>query len=250
MVLPNLAFDALFWGLLLLAAGLDSAIPASHGAVSLLLVVGATYWAAQELAESLTRRVGWSQEALATSVSTCTAIFLYFWLRNSSDLSLLVLSIALMMGSLMVAISLLAAFGLLLREGRTVGVVGWLATTICSLFLGIGAGLAALLLGLSAPDVLIYKLGVIGGALVLWKLRERLAPPAPNAHAAQIVAHDTAVHPARPALFPQRGTLLDRLVPVAILGVALLAIAHGAVSLSLQSFNPPAVAAPNAVSSK
>ena len=88
MILPNLAFDALLFGALLLAAAIDSAFPFTHGAVSLLVVGGATYWAAQELYEWLLRRVGWSQESLATSLSLCTAGFLYFWLRNQSDLAL------------------------------------------------------------------------------------------------------------------------------------------------------------------
>ena len=75
MVLPNFAFDALMFGLLLLAAGLDSAFPVTHGALSLLVVGGATYWAAQELSDALLRRAGWTQESLATSVALCWADF-------------------------------------------------------------------------------------------------------------------------------------------------------------------------------
>ncbi|RYX82977.1 hypothetical protein EON83_17190, partial [bacterium] len=169
MVLPNMAFDALMWGLLLVAALVDGAVPATHGFASLIIVVGATYWAAQELAEFITRRLGWSQESLATSLATCSAIFVYFAARNSSDFSLLVLSVALMMGSLMVTISLLSAIGLMLREGRSAGLSGWFATSIVSLFLGIAAGVAAIVLGLS-NEFLAYKIGALVGALVLWKV--------------------------------------------------------------------------------
>ena len=72
MILPNLAFDALLFGALLLAAAIDSAFPVTHGAASLLVVGGATYWAAQELSEWILRRIGWSQESLATSLALCT----------------------------------------------------------------------------------------------------------------------------------------------------------------------------------
>ncbi len=230
MVLPNGAFDALMWGLLFGAALLDGAAPVTQGFVSLLLVVGATYWAAQELAEFLTRRLGWSQESLATSLSTCAAIFLYFVARNSSDFSLLVLSIALMMGSLMVTISFLSAVGLLVREGRGAALVGWVVTAVLSIVLGGAAGVAAILLGQSSTP-LPQKMGVLVGALVLWKVREYLAPPPANPN---------ATTPARPALFPQRGTLLDRLIPVAILGALLALGVRG--TLSLNSLNQPAVA--------
>lgn len=249
MVLPNMAFDALMWGLLLVAALVDGTFPGTsssgapvfgtHGFVSLAIVVGATYWAAQELAEFVTRRLGWSQESLATSLATCSAIFIYFAVRNSSDFSLLVLSIALMMGSLMVTISLLAAIGLLLREGRGAALGGWFVTAILSLVLGIAAGVAAILLGLS-NEFIVYKIGILIGALVLWKIREIVSPPPANPHAALIGTPEVAQNAVRPALFPQRGTLLDRLIPVAILGIILALGLRG--TLSLSALNPPAVA--------
>ena len=245
MILSNLAFDALLFGALLVAAAVDSAFPVTHGAATLLVVGGATYWAAQELAEWLVRRVGWSQESLATSLALCTAGFLYFWLRNQSDLALLVLSIGLMMGSLMLAISILAAFSGTFREGRATPLVGWLSTAILSLVLGVAVGFVVLVLGQSGMANLPIKIGGIVGALVLWKLRESLAPPAINAHYTQPGAQEIAPpQEQRVALFPQRGTLLDRLVPVLILGLIALVAARGTISLDLPT--TPAIAAPNA----
>ena len=255
MVLPNMAFDALMWGLLLVAALVDGTFPGTssfgtHGFASLLVVVGATYWAAQELAEFVTRRLGWSQDSLATSLATCSAIFIYFAVRNSSDFSLLVLSIALMMGSLMVTISLLAAINLLLREGRGAALVGWVVTALLSVVLGVAAGVAAIILGLpnnGVPDAsgstntLVYKIGILFGALVLWKVREIVSPPPANPHAALASAPEVAQTAVRPALFPQRGTLLDRFIPVAILGLVLaFGLRRGAQSLN--ALNQPAVA--------
>ena len=246
MILPNLAFDALLFGLLLVAAAIDSAFgTTTHGAATLLVVGGATYWAAQELSEWLLRRVGWSQESLATSLSLCTAGFVYFWLRNQSDLALLVLSIGLMMGSLMLAISILAAFSATFREGRATPLVGWFSTAILSLALGVAAGFVVLVLGRSGTANLPLKIGGIAAALILWKLRELLAPPAINAHYSPPGAQEIAPpQTERVALFPQRGTLLDRLVPVLILGIIAIIATRGARSLNLPT--TPAIAAPNA----
>ena len=244
MILPNLAFDALLFGALLLAAALDSAFPFTHAAISLLVVGGATYWAAQELSEWLLRRAGWSQESLATSLSLCTAGFIYFWVRNQSDLALLVLSIGLMMGSLMLAISILGAFSGTFRQGKATPLFGWLATALLSLALGGAVGLAILVLGQSGMATLPLKIGGLIGALVLWKLREKLAPPSVNTHYVAPGAQDVAPQTERLALFPQRGTLLDRLVPVLILGIIALVAARGTFSLNLPA--TPAIAAPSA----
>ncbi len=246
-----MAFDALMWGLLLVAALVDGAVPATHGFISLAVVVGATYWASQELGEFVTRRLGWSQESLATSLATCSAIFVYFVARNSTDFALLVLSIALMMGSLMVTISLLSALGLLIREGRTIGILGWFITSLMSLFLGVAAGVAAIILGLSkhdGKDFLPQKIGILIGALVLWKARELISPPSANPHAALASGNEVAAAPVRPALFPQRGTLLDRLIPVAILGLIVALGVRG--QQSFNALNPPAVASQNSVATQ
>ena len=245
MILPNLAFDALLFGLLLVAAAIDSAFPMTHGAASLLVVGGATYWAAQELAEWLLRRIGWSQESLATSLSLCMAGFVYFWLRNQSDLALLALSIGLMMGSLMLAISILAAISSTFREGRATPVVGWLSTALLSIALGTAVGFAILVLGQSGLANLPLKIGGIVAAFALWKLRETLSPPAVNAHYTPPGAQEIAPpQNERVALFPQRGTLLDRLVPVLVLGLIAIVAARGAISLDLPA--TPAVASQNA----
>ncbi len=262
------------FGLLLLAAGLDSAFPITHGVLSLLVVGGATYWAAQELSDALLRRAGWTQESLATSVALCAGGFLYFLLRNSSDLALLALSIGLMMGALMVSISVLAAIGTAFKEGKAAPVVGWVATVIAALALGIAAGVLALVLGVSALSLLPIKVGGIAGALVLWKLREKIAPPSINPHfqganalqganvlqgvpnagaeaspspfSAASNAPTTSAPLATPlattrvALFPQRGTLLDRLFPLLVLGFLLAVLTNNSAHLSLPS--TPAVA--------
>ena len=244
MILPNLAFDALLFGLLLLAAAIDSAFPITHGAASLLVAGGATYWAAQELAEWLLRRVGWAQESLSTSLALCVAGFVYFWFLNQSDLALLALSIGLMMGSLMLAISILAAGGATIREGSATPIIGWIAQSALSIVLGVAVGLLVLVLGQSGLASLPFKIGGIAGALVLWKLRESLAPPALNAHSAAPTEGEIAPPPLqRVAPFPQRGTLLDRLVPLLILGLISLIAARGTLSLSVPV--TPAIAAPN-----
>lgn len=261
MVLPNFAFDALMFGLLLLAAALDSAFPIFHGALSLLVVGGATYWAAQELSDTLLRRVGWTQESLATSIALCSGGFLYYLLRNSSDLSLLALSIGLMMSALMVSISVLAALGAAFKEGKITPITGWIVTAVAALALGIAAGVLALVLGVSSMQVLPLKIGGIIGALVLWKLREKIAPPSVNPHfqdAAQIAPAPRAsafsnpgatpaapplsmpVATARVALFPQRGTLFDRLFPLLVLGFLLAVLTNNSARLPLPG--TPAVA--------
>lgn len=235
MVLPNFAFDALMFGLLLLAAALDSAFPISHGVLSLLVVGGATYWAAQELSDMLLRRAGWTQESLATSVALCVGGFLYFLLRNSSDLALLALSIGLMMGALMFSISVLAALGAAFKEGKAAPVAGWIATVIASLALGIAAGVLALSLGSSSLALMPIKIGGILLALVLWKLREKITPPSLNPHFHEVAPTTTGAASApmaaplvtpRVALFPQHGTLLDRLFPLLVLGFLLAVLTN------------------------
>jgi len=257
MVLPNFAFDALMFGLLLLAAGLDSAFPVTHGVLSLLVVGGATYWAAQELSDALLRRAGWTQESLATSFALCAGGFLYYLLRNSSDLALLALSIGLMMGALMVSISVLATVATAFKEGKISPILGWIATVIAALALGIAAGVLAIVLGLSSPALLPIKVAGVAGAFVLWKLREKIAPPSINPHFQDGGAPNAApVAPSTPlatplatprvALFPQRGTLLDRLFPLLVLGFLLAVLTNNSARLPLPS--TPAVASDTAAS--
>lgn len=243
MVVPNLLFDALLFGLLAVCALLDSAFPVLHGTASLLIVGALTYWAAQELSESLLRRVGWSQESLATAVALCTGGFIYYWWRNQSDLALLALSIGLMMASLMVAISILTAIGTTVREGKATSVFGWLVTLVAALILGVFAGVLALMLG--APEngtAPVVKLGVVLLSLVAWKLRERTSPPQANPlfhtlESQRSVGAAPALPHTRWALVPQRGTTMDRMMPLLAMGVILLVVAGQGLS------GPPSEAA-------
>ena len=228
MVVPNPVFDALLFGLLLICGVTDSSVPVLQGTASLLAVGVITYWAAQELSEKLVRRAGWSQESLATSATLSAGGFVYFWWRNQSDFSLLVLSIGLMMSSLMVAISVLGAGSSVFKEGNGTSAFGWLATFASSLVLGVLAGVLALTLG--APGgggLLILKAFAILISLAVWKVREKSRPLAANPHfhtqnAQRSAGLSPAMTPTRWALFPQRGTTIDRLLPLLILGVVLL----------------------------
>ena len=148
------------------------------------------------------------------------------------------------MGSLMLAISILGAFSGTFREGKATPLIGWLTTALLSLMLGVAVGFAVLVLGQSGVAALPLKIGGIVGALVLWKLREKLAPPGVNTHYVAPGAQEIAPpQEQRVALFPQRGTLLDRLVPVLILGIIALVAARGTFSLNLPT--TPAIAAPH-----
>src|SRR5687768_8526709 len=155
MVVPNLLFDVILFGALLLAAVLDNSIAAFHGGASFLAVGAATYVAAQELSDALTRRHWWTQESLATALSLSTAGFIYFWWRNDSDLALLVLSIGLMMASLMAAIATIGGCGTALKEMSLRPLAGLLLSVMSALILGLLAGL----LTLNAPPL--AKIGVI-----------------------------------------------------------------------------------------
>ncbi len=228
MPVSNLVFDALLFGLLLICSVLDSSVPFLQGTASLLVVGAFTYWAAQELSEKLVRRAGWSQESLATSVALSTGGFVYFWWRNQSDLSLLVLSIGLMMSSLMVAISLLGAGSAAFKEGNGTSAFGWVTTFGCSMVLGILAGALALTLGYAGVgNMLALKAFAILVSLAVWKVREKSRPPEANPHFHTLEAQKNAGLPpavaqTRWALFPHRGTTIDRLLPLLILGVVLL----------------------------
>ena len=157
---------------------------------------------------------------------------------------MLALSIGLMMGSLMLAISIIGALSATFREGKATPIVGWLTTFLLSEMLGVAVGFAVLVLGQSGMAALPLKLGGIVGAFVLWKLRESFAPPAINAHYVQPGTQEIAPpQEQRVAISPQRGTLLDRLVPVLVLGIIALFAARGKFSLNLPT--TPAIAAPN-----
>lgn len=256
MLLPDLIFDLLLFGALLLGAALDGIFPVLHGVTSLLTVGAATYIAAQEGHEFLERRGWWSQESLWTSVALCAVGFLYFGQRNQSDLSLLGLSIGLMLASLMVTIALLSSLSATIRDVSPRPLMGFLVSSGGALALGALAGLLALALGRDGAQAsLATKLLPIVCALALWKLRETVRPPRDNSslltalrpeatltvHAAAATYESIAAEaeaksnplpePIAPlshrALIPRRGTLLDRLWPALIVGALLIAARGG-----------------------
>ena len=259
MIVPNSLFDLLLFGLLVVAGAVDGLFPGLDGAVSLLIVGGATYWAAQELSDGLLRKAGWTQESLTTSTALSVGGFIYFWWRNQSDLALLVLSIGLMMSSLMVAISVLASIGTAFREGRTTAIVGWIASLASSVALGLLSGILVLALGAPQDEIgPLYKAVAVAIALGLWKWREVSSPPDSNPHyhsleAQKSVGVATVIPPSRFALFPQRGTLTDRYLPMLLTGLILLIAVHGAhgnsgmpSAVAAQTAAAPSGAAPSA----
>jgi hypothetical protein len=234
MLVPDLILDVLLFGALLLAALLDSFVPGLAGVASLLAVSAALYVAAQELSSVLEKRGGWSQESLATSLSLCTAGFIYYWWRNQSDLALLILSVGLMMASLMVTIALLASIGAAFRHGSAAPFIGFLLTVGGSIVLGVLAGLLILALGRPATESPLWmKAVLIGVSALAWKLRQSARPPQTNpapgttASDAELPAPTPATSPpARPILIPQSGRLLDRFLPALILGALLFVLSQ------------------------
>jgi hypothetical protein len=258
MVVPDLIFDVVLFGVLLLAVLLDNVFPQQlHGAASLLAIGTATYVAAQEMCDELARRKWWTQESLATALSLSTAGFIYYWWRNDSDISLLGLSIGLMMAALMVMISVIGAGSATLGNKSIHPLLGLAATATGALCLGLLSGLLIFVL---TSDVgqssILIKAVILGVGAVLWKLRENLRPPMRNevplgvatmgnpawpmptaegssssrsSAASPLASEDSgaapravAAHPGgRWALMPQRGTLLDRFLPILIMGAVL-----------------------------
>lgn len=252
MLVSDLLIDLLVFGALLLGALVDGALPATHGAASLLAVGGALYLAAQEASAFLDRRKMWTQESLWTSLALCTAGLGYYWWRNQSDLALLALSIALMLSSLMVAIALISGLGAVLR-GHAGAISGLLGSIVGSLILGAVGGGAIIALGQPNSALPIaWKIGVVALSFVLWKAREKARPPlqntpeempAPAEDEKRVVnlygvkaAPEKSAPPAHTtshrALIPQRGTVFDRLGPALVLGLILLAIASSGSKLA------------------
>jgi hypothetical protein len=254
MIVSNLLFDVIIFGVLLIAALMDGAYPQLAGAASMVAVLAATYVAAQEWSEALQKRRAWTQEALSTAIALSVLGFIYFWWRNESDLVLLILSIGLMMASLMVAIGTLAAAGSAVKTVSLAPLGGWVLTFVGACSLGVMGGVLALFLG--GASTLFAKVLTLGVALFLWKAREALSPPAPNALQDPIAAGEMTTADAQHAaavraevgdgrwfLLPQRGTLLDRFVPVLVLGAMLFIAAQRVKSFDLWTPTPPAVAA-------
>jgi hypothetical protein len=259
MVVSNGLFDALLFGLLLLGLGLDYAIPALHGTAFLLACGAALYMAAQEWSDALERRGLWTQESLATALALSIGGFVYFRGRNGSDLALLIMSIGMMMASLMVAIATLSAMSSVLKTLNPAPLLGYAVTAVGAGIMGALAGL----LTLNTPVV--AKALSVALAFALWKARETVMPPAQNpalGHPSATQSAETTPEsdlsappltaPISPVgvpggigqrwqLIPRRGTLLDRFVPVLVLGGLLILLGRESGSL-LQSVAPPASA--------
>jgi hypothetical protein len=251
MIVSNFVFDLILFGALFAATLIDRTVPQSVGAASLIVVGLAVYVAAQEWGDTLLRRRVWTQESLATAVALSVLGFIYFWWRNQSDLALLALSITLMMASLMIAIATIAAVSGAFRDKSPKPILGWFLTVGGGVVLGVLSG--ALVLFLGGGATLFAKVLVLGIALFGWKIRETLNPPAINVHAGMTAAQDgtsdSATELAMPTmhtqhwfLLPQRGTLLDRFMPVLVLGAILFVAARQIHSPDLWTPTPPAAA--------
>ena len=253
MVVSNGLFDGLLFGALLLGLGLDAAFPALRGTAFLVACGAAVYMAAQEWSEALARRRFWTQEQLATAVALSIGGFIYFYFRNESDFVILVLSIGLMMASLMVAIATMAAFGAAFKQLSPAPLLGYLATAAGGFAIGALAGLITL------ETPVMAKFAVLAISFALWKVREALAPPgqqianasdgsapippeafepAPNAASP---AAPLPIHPQSWHLMPRRGTLLDRFIPLLLIGGLMILVLRQPSNL-LQSVAPPASA--------
>lgn len=230
MIVRDSVFDLLLFGVLALALALDLFFGAHlHGVATVLAVGLATYLAAQELSRGLARRSWWTQESLATSVALSVAGFLYYWRGNQADVILVALSLGFMMTSLMLLIAAVAAVGAALHGKGAQPLVGWLATFAGALALGVAAGLLILVLTSDLPYVLRFGLLAIGFAAA--KMREvsksratvsaqpNLRQSSTRTTDAEQTAHmEAALNTGGWSLRPERGTLLDRFVPILLLG--------------------------------
>ena len=266
MVVSNVLFDALLFGALLLGIGLDAFFPILHGAGFVIACGLAVNMAAIEFSDWLHDRKLWTQEPLATAIALSTGGFIYFNWANDSDFILLLLSIGLMMGSLMLTIATVAVIGSMFKNRSIKPLSGYLTTVGGSVIIGTLAGL----LTLEAPVV--TKAGAVLTALVLWKLREKMTPPqevSQTAIADEPISPFSVDEPANPAatvanaailaaavvlggsvdpspmtrwqLIPKTGRLLDRFLPLLILGGLLYFSTHQTANV-LQGVAPPASA--------
>jgi hypothetical protein len=241
MFLPGSLFDLAVFGGVLLALLLDNTFsPLLHGALSLIVVGAFTYAAAQEFCAASERRGLWAHESLATSLSVTLVLFFYYFGRNSSDLSLLVMSVGTMMVSLMAIIALIGAFSAAMSKRSAKPFFGLFVTLFASLLLGALASmlllamtadasspplLRALTLSWQASPLLKMLVPILG--FVVWKAREKASPPRENAQptvresAASTRAPESYGEHSEPQavlLSTRRGLLLDRFLPILLLG--------------------------------
>lgn len=250
MIVSNLLFDIFLFGALLVAAFADRQFPQLWGGASLIVVGVAAYIASQEWSDALMRRRRWTQESLSAALTLSTLGFIYYWWRNESDFSLLILSVALMMSSLMVAIATIAALGSAFKESKPGPILGWFLTAGGALALGVTGGVLVLLLSNEATPF--AKVMLLGIGLFIWKVRETVRPPLANVHAqnADVASQNGSdldlSLPSTQAVswlpIPQRGTLLDRFLPVLIIGAVLFIVAPQIKSTDLLTANTPAAA--------
>jgi hypothetical protein len=215
MIISSALFDLILFGGLLIAAGIDAAMPGWAGAATLLAVAAALYVASTELSHRLGQNKQWTQEALSSGLALSALFFIYWWWANHSDLALLTLSIVLMMTALMLTIAIISCVNAMWNQKSAAPLAGFLMTAIGGIVLGALAGPLTLGFGVMYKVIAI----VIGG--VIWKARERLSP----AQEEEVkVESDEAGE--RWVLLPKGGRSLDRLVPVLVFGVFLMIAAH------------------------
>jgi hypothetical protein len=237
MIISSVLFDLILFGGLLVAVGIDAAIPGFRGAATLVAVAAALYVAATELSHRLEQRKQWSQEALSSGLALSALFFIYWWWANQSDLSLLVLSIVLMMTALMLTISIIGSVNAAWNQKNPAPFAGFFMTAVGGIILGVLAGPLTLAIGVA------YKIAAIILGGVIWKTLERLSPAPENA-----TEEKTAETGERWMLLPKGGRSLDRLVPVLIFG-ALLMIAARQLGQSAPLPGTPSIASPANVTS-
>ena len=215
MIISSALFDLILFGGLLVAVGIDAAMPGWAGAVTLIAVAAALYVASTELSNRLAHRKQWTQEALSSGLALSSLFFIYWWWANRSDLALLALSIVLMMTALMLTISVISCVNAMWSQKSGAPLAGFAMTALGGIVLGALAG--PLTLGIGA----IYKVVaiVIGG--VIWKARESFSPA--QEEETKLESEETSE---RWMLLPKGGRSLDRLIPVLVFGVFVMIVAH------------------------
>lgn len=233
MIISSVLFDLIFFGGLIFAVIVDALLPQLAGAATLIALAAAVYVGAGELSHRLHKQDMWTQEALSSGLALSVLFFVYWWWRNTSDLSLLALSVVLMMTALMLTIAVIGCVNAMWTQKSAAPLTGFAVTAIGSLLLGALAAPLALAFNVA------FKVGaiVIGG--VIWKMRERVSPPEEVDDEAEIAA----VLKERWMLLPRGGRSLDRLLPVLLLGI-LLMFAARQMGQSAPLPGTPSIAAP------
>jgi len=216
----RVVLDIIAFGGLILAIILDSNPTLAGGA---LLVVGGglCYLCTRELVALLFPERLESAESFATNYALLVIGFAYFFRRNDSDFIQLVLTIALMMASLMLAIALIGC----LSERRLRPFLQLVGITVATTVL---AGMFAhlVLLPTVVPNQTIL-IAVIVASWVWWLLAQRRA----SAHAQQWIDEPTTRLPSRALIaFAFVSTFL-----IGLIGAALAVSALGGSNVLLKS---------------